>query len=80
MLFVSNCAGSDVFETKKKRNNVQEFVLRALTAKQRVELTAQWLKSVKGVVGSEDDIVNISRETLQLNNFLRVRNKSPVKR
>ena len=46
------------------------------TAKQRVELTAEWLKSVKGVVGSEDDIVKISRETLQQNNFLRVRNKS----
>ena len=80
VLFVSHGAGSNVFETKNKRNNVQEFVLRALITKQRVELTAEWLKFVKGVVGSEDDIVNNTRETLQQNKFLQVRKKSPVKR
>ena len=62
LLFVARRAPSDVFETKKKRNNTKLYVTSSFWS--------DFMMS-KGVVDSEGLLLNTSRETLQRNKILR---------
>jgi len=80
LIYIPACAPMNLFHMERERKDVKLYVKRVFITDDCDNLVPQWLNFVKGVVDSDDIPLNVSREMLQQNKFMKLIKKSLTKK